>query len=75
MVRVETREIARSQISLVLVGSSENLVLIPRVRDNIEEFKLEEGRDIVGDTEGWSGKMISAFCFQHAEWVRGSKSR
>lgn len=28
------------------------LVLIPRVRENIEEFKLEDGRDIVGDIEG-----------------------
>lgn len=30
MVRVETREIARSQISLVLVGSSENFSSYPK---------------------------------------------
>lgn len=32
------------------------LVLIPRVRENIEEFKLEDGRDIVGDIEGLEGE-------------------
>lgn len=54
MVKVETREIARSQILLVLEGSSENF--IPRVRENIEEFKLEDGKDIVEDIEGLEGE-------------------
>lgn len=32
------------------------LVLIPRVRENIEELKLEDGRDILGDIEGLEGE-------------------